>query len=374
MIHKYWNVRLHSPGQPITERASVEGDASESERKKVKTEEEAIEEKVLWIWRTLSAYEERSATCISDMLLHVSNGAYVEGVLSAKRFIVHIDLLFMAADNLDYIMSTQTSKGKTVSDISDVLADRLCLGLSYSREAKLLCKKVVAFFSLLAESQETGVRRLGVTQELLSLVTGLAHYLKLLIRICLQGALKLEREISNDRGLHDFLDRINDLEVKLEAEDGKETSAELAAYVEESSDTCLICSKPVEDRCFRWKDRVFHTTCLRCDSCQKDLSFESENASWYEKDEHLICNGCAGGRADDVEGQFLAVTRLQQYVHLLRVAHARLLATLKTSGALPHTSGKLSSGQGAAGFPELLYQMIQTSTNTMPNRDAEHQS
>jgi len=105
------------------------------------------------------------------------------------------------------------------------------------------------------------------------------------------------------------------------------------------------------------------------------LSFESENACWYEKDEHLICNACAGGRADDVEGQFLAVTRLQQYVHLLRVAHARLLATLKTSGALPHTSGKLSSGQGAAaGFPELLYQMIRTSTNTMPNRDAEHQS
>ncbi|KAG9960347.1 GTPase-activating protein-like protein of the rho/rac family, partial [Aureobasidium melanogenum] len=38
------------------------------------------------------------------------------------------------------------------------------------------------------------------------------------------------------------------------------------------------------------------------------------------------------------EGDFIFVTRLQQYVHLLRVAHARLLATLRTSGALPHTS------------------------------------
>src|SRR5690606_916249 len=68
------------------------------------------------------------------------------------------------------------------------------VGLSYSREAKLLCKKIVSFFSLLSKTQETGVRKLGVTQELLSLVTGLAHYLKLLIRISLQGALKLERE------------------------------------------------------------------------------------------------------------------------------------------------------------------------------------
>ena len=111
MIHKYWNVRLHSPGQPIYERPSIEGDASEAERRKVKCEEEAIEEKVLWIWRTLSAYEERSATCISDMLLHVSNGAYMEGVMSARRFIVHVDLLFAAADDLDYLIVTQTPKG-----------------------------------------------------------------------------------------------------------------------------------------------------------------------------------------------------------------------------------------------------------------------
>lgn len=55
----------------------------------------------------------------------------------------------------------------------------------------MLCKKIVAFFSLLSKTQETGVRKLGVTQELLSLVTGLAHYLKLLIRITLQGSLRL---------------------------------------------------------------------------------------------------------------------------------------------------------------------------------------
>jgi hypothetical protein len=68
-------------------------------------------------------------------------------------------------------------------------------GLSYAREAKFLCKKIVAFFSLLSKTQETGVRKLGVTQELLSLVTGLAHYLKLLIRISLQGALRLVRPL-----------------------------------------------------------------------------------------------------------------------------------------------------------------------------------
>lgn len=112
MIHKYWNVRLTSTGHTIEESQIVEGDGSGLERIRVREEEEMIEDKVLWIWRTLSAYEEKSATCISDMLLHVSNGAYVDGVMSAKRFITHVDLLFTAADQLDFLMGSQTSKGQ----------------------------------------------------------------------------------------------------------------------------------------------------------------------------------------------------------------------------------------------------------------------
>jgi hypothetical protein len=69
------------------------------------------------------------------------------------------------------------------------------VGMQYSREAKLLCKKIVAFFRLISDTQDGGVRKLGVTQELLSLVTGLAHYLKLLIRISLQGSLRLVRRL-----------------------------------------------------------------------------------------------------------------------------------------------------------------------------------
>lgn len=111
MIHKYWNVRLHAPGDTVNERRSIDGEANEQERRLVREEEEKTEAKVLWIWRVLSAYEEKSATCISDMLLHVSNGAYFDGVMSAKRFIVHVDLLFTAADNLDNVMTLQTAKG-----------------------------------------------------------------------------------------------------------------------------------------------------------------------------------------------------------------------------------------------------------------------
>lgn len=348
MIHKYWNVRLHQPPTKGSEaeaveaerqrmRSEVEGqEASEAMRTSVKKEEEAVEYKVHWIWQTLSTFEERSATCISDMLLHVSNGAYIDGVVAAKKFITHVDLLFSSADELDYRLSHRPKAGQErgVRTFESIIHP----GLLYSREAKLLCKKVVAFFQLLAESQDTGVRRLGVTQELLSLVTGLAHYLKLMIRICLSGALKLERETGTPEGLESFLQDISKLDERLEADSQRDPKADAEQYVDKAADTCVVCSKAVEDKCFRIRDqnRVLHAQCLACSKCGRDLNSDPSEARWSDKQERIFDEPHAS--SDARPGMLVQVTRLQQYVHLLRVAHARLLATLRTSGALPHTS------------------------------------
>ncbi|GAB7364097.1 hypothetical protein MBLNU230_g4649t1 [Neophaeotheca triangularis] len=375
MIHKYWNVRLHAAPsksaeaheQRLVEQEAVstelgEQDASEEMRRVVRNEEEAVEYKVHWIWQTLSTFEERSATCISDMLLHVSNGAYMEGVNAAKKFITHVDLLFTAADDLDHRLQTRPGRGqeKSVRTFETIVHP----GLSYSREAKLLCKKVVAFFQLLAESQDTGVRRLGVTQELLSLVTGLAHYLKLMIRICLSGALKLERETGSAEGLEIFLEDISKLDERLDTESKRDSRADAEAYVDKTADSCLVCSKPVEDRCLRCADRVLHVPCLACAKCGKELSSNPDAARWSDQRGAIYCEAHAPSEGRPTT--FTSVSRLQQYVHLLRVAHARLLATLRTSGALPHTSddpnladydsteGHRVAGSGRSDEPPLL--------------------
>lgn len=346
MIHKYWNVRLHAPPtkgseaeerekeQLRAERAQPQTDVTEEQRTKVRKGEEAVEYKVHWIWQTLSTFEERSATCISDMLLHVSNGAYMDGVVAAKKFITHVDLLFAAADDLDQCLQARSQK--TVEPGGKPHDKGTHPGLSYSREAKLLCKKVVAFFQLLAESQDTGVRRLGVTQELLSLVTGLAHYLKLVIRICLSGALKIERETGSAEGLERFLEDISKLEERLESDSQRDLQADTEAYVSRSADTCLVCNKAVEDKCYRVQGKVLHTHCLVCTKCSRGLNEDLAAARWNEQQERVFCSSHAP--SESRTGYFVPVTRLQQYVHLLRVAHARLLATLRSSGALPHTS------------------------------------
>lgn len=71
-----------------------------------------MEEKVYQIWSVLSSFEESSAACISDMLLHVSNGAYIEGVFVAEKFIWHVEILFGSADGLDARLSKLAPKGK----------------------------------------------------------------------------------------------------------------------------------------------------------------------------------------------------------------------------------------------------------------------
>lgn len=110
MIHKFWNVRLAPPGSEASDDTCFSENATEEKRDLVKHDEEQMEEKVYRIWSVLSTFEESSAACISDMLLHVSNGAYVDGVLVAKKFIGHVDVLFGATDRLDFLMASQGMK------------------------------------------------------------------------------------------------------------------------------------------------------------------------------------------------------------------------------------------------------------------------
>ncbi len=116
MIHKFWNVRLAPAGTDPSE-FLVDENASEEKRNRVRTDEEAMEEKVYRIWSVLSTFEESSAACISDMLLHVSNGAYMESVMVAKKFIWHVEILFGATDKLAALINLQGLKGKCNSSI-----------------------------------------------------------------------------------------------------------------------------------------------------------------------------------------------------------------------------------------------------------------
>lgn len=186
--------------------------------------------------------------------------------------------------------------------------------MSHVREARLLCRKTVDLFTLLSRPQESQ-RRTGMTQELLALVTGLAHYLKILIRIALTGSLKLERDYSVRESMTNFLDKLHLLAVEggnpgarrmmrgSEQHSGgyigapgtqgvtygfRSLAPELAGdspfwespdsnaplserlSIKPPSDLCVDCEATVEEDCARLGTyQRWHSYCLKCKTCGK---------------------------------------------------------------------------------------------------------
>jgi hypothetical protein len=185
----------------------------------------------------------------------------------------------------------------------------------------MLCRKTVDLFTLLSHTQETGTRRMGMTQELLALVTGLAHYLKILIRIALTGALKLEREHAVREAMQSFLDKLHLLAVQggvpsvrrmikgakgevipsqrsgpgnagtngvtygfrsLAPENAGESpflgaprdpGLTTVLVVNPPSDLCAKCNLTVEEDCVRLGTyQRWHSHCVQCKSCGKDAA------------------------------------------------------------------------------------------------------
>lgn len=185
-------------------------------------------------------------------------------------------------------------------------------GMSHVREARVLCKKTVDLFTLLQKPNRT---QGGTTQELLALVTGLAHYLKVLIRIALTAALKLDREHGKEDSIPQFLDSLNALLMHRgstaarrlaehpspDDKDDRDDEDGVAGtrgvvfgykslapeYAGESpfwplangrpppatmplSDVCLICQKTIEEDCIRLGTyQRWHNHCIKCVQCGK---------------------------------------------------------------------------------------------------------
>jgi hypothetical protein len=112
-------VRLAPPAPVKSEEEEEVVEApSDSRRSMIREAEEQMEQKVFRIWSVLSTFEESSAAGISDMLLHVSNGAYIDGVFVAEKFIWHVEILFGCTDNLDARLAKVATKGMENSYIT----------------------------------------------------------------------------------------------------------------------------------------------------------------------------------------------------------------------------------------------------------------
>jgi hypothetical protein len=419
MINKFWNTKLatgtaklpalNNSGDaelPSSEEPSGDSLATEIEQgpstdlqvgyaeqesretpSSLKEQQRQMEDKVYRIWTVLSTFEESSAACISEMLRFVSNSQLLEGVRMLERFILHVETLFAALDDLTAHFRMAKAKGAPSSLVAvELQCENRCTENSHVREARMLCKKTVNFFSLLSQTQDAS-RKTGISQELLSLVTGLAHYLKILIRIALTSSLKLEREFQNVVALKQFLNRLDRLArdsaaaSQPDATDGPQPLQQKTygyksltkvsssiGHGESPSDQCESCRTTVEEECARiGHSRRWHLVCLRCHSCNRAAGREKDPTGQQpliaaesplpvkefglettfaqgSKRRRIWCYACAKESGLDAPLEtFDYCTRLEQYAFLLWVSLNKLFLLLKQKSGIGTQQGNLLS-------------------------------
>lgn len=115
-VLQFWNIKVVSR-PPAIEDASMEGkpfyaaeEAAET-HESLKDKQQKMEQKVYRIWTHLSAFEESSAACISELLRHVSAANYLDVIRQAEKFILHVEVLFAAIDDLEGHFAQVKNKG-----------------------------------------------------------------------------------------------------------------------------------------------------------------------------------------------------------------------------------------------------------------------
>ena len=280
MIYKFLNVKLSGNIKHLDPDDAASGAQS-------------IVEKSSRIWSVLSTYEERAASIISDMLLKASSGQPKEALAAGEKFVDQLEVLFISIEKLDKKIRSKNGK-YTV----------------YSREVRMLCKKIIAFF--VAISNRNGSNE-DLNKTMLPTVAGLAHYLKILMRVALTTALRLERDHWDTQSLRHLL-------YALESH-GKNPTLPLSAKVDARGNICIVCQNIIEEDCFavgltpRW-----HYNCLRCNECAKSLRKEYRSANWIEGKKSVLCQACNQLQGGSNDGSVVRISKLKQYIFLVRIA------------------------------------------------------
>lgn len=352
MINKFWNVMINpdsssvypSPDDhiqmPIDNRLSEEQKSLFSpdaeSREAVLNIEQESEQKSYHIWSVLCGYEEATASCISDMLQFATSCRYHETLLSTARFVAKIEVLLSAIDilsaHIDPLLSALIENDKNSEEVQEAESPEfkslmvIVANAGFTqlhKEPKTLCKKVVSFMSLLSKSRDRSMKEPGPTHDLLDSVTGMAHYLKLLIRHGLSNALRYDRTFPSGNIIVKFLDQV------ATHDQIPENPLESLGVSGKANDRCLQCGNSTEDDCASLDDRRWHLDCLQCERCHSLLGSRVKDARYLVKDKAIICISCQRG-GEEARSDFVVVTKLHQFVYLVKIALARLQLVLKT--------------------------------------------
>lgn len=340
MVHKFWNVCITAdsvglqrtyglPDEKLADLRAIKMSDTSLNSERLVGIEQHIEQVVMNCWLMLSGYEQSAAACISDMLLNACTGNKYNGLIVTGKLILSIEILFHA---LDYVLQECKVAASTLV-VKNELSEQENLDSStieneyfqfLKKEPRNITGKVMSYLAILRKS--ASISKSGtLSAELLSVITGSAHYLKLLIRIGLYNALKLNKLNGTTDALDQFLNLVSRYEAiesnKLETAEGLEVFKAKLAVPQSSTDACTSCSKSIEKSCVKLGDHRWHWKCFVCAKCHQRIDQSEVNQTRFDiARQSIICARCYDGCG--IMG-FEIVTDLSQLVYLLKIALLR---------------------------------------------------
>ncbi|GME74694.1 unnamed protein product [Ambrosiozyma monospora] len=350
MVHKFWGVDVtidHIGFKSMNLKMTFgdldklkEVDESFIPQNELFEIENKLERTTMSVWLTISEFEESCASCISDMLHFASSGDRLNGLLTTGRLVLKVETLFKGLDLLTEY------------------ANQLHIEVDYENNAKLtqltkeprsMSSKIMSYLTFLRDTDPQKILSSQYSRNLLSLISTLAHYIKLISRNTLIHALEYNRLTQTTVALDKYL-------TELSTHDSipKDVFPHLG-IAQNAKDTCFKCGESIEEACFAFfstnvntnnnpnsgsqptqstKKYRWHLKCLDCSECGKLLNMQNLGEVAFDPRQKLVlCNSCGSGNPEAQLG-FVRVSKNLQLIYLLKIALVRSRYAMRKRGLI----------------------------------------
>lgn len=242
-------------------------------------------------WSILYKFEEESATCISDMLQFLTHEDKTKGIDAAALLVLKVNCLFKAIDSIQSVSGSFSRNRNTQKEVetdnienqeenvnndnddaeSSQQSSQESVHTKYKKYPKSFSSRVMMYLQLLrkydineinkdnsADDEET-----NIVSSAMSIINGLSHYLKLLIKFGVYNVLEYNKSAHSINALEKFLREVN------KSSQYKSNPFSLIKDVNiDSTDSCEGCGKYIQQECIVFKNKRWHITCLKCHKCK----------------------------------------------------------------------------------------------------------
>ncbi|AMD19457.1 HBR556Cp [Eremothecium sinecaudum] len=327
-IHKYWHVNMppEAVGVPTLPMCEIGNHRDIKDMNPSREEMEKYTETLTGIicktWNVLYRFEEETASCISDMFQYLTSYDQFKGVDSTALFVLKLECLFKALDSLETIGKyTRNKHSNNYNGISALSAPELDanedMNLKYSKFPRNLCMKIMIYLQLLRKLGTASQEKEVNVGSFMSVITSIAHLLKLIVRYGLFNALEHNKTVHTSNALIKFLREIK------KNENYQRQPFDYINVTINATDSCNECEKYVQEECIQFRDARWHIGCFKCSNCDKHIELHDIDAASYNVATKLVyCARCAIDVPEAKNG-FKQVSKLSQLIFLLKIAVVR---------------------------------------------------